>query len=341
MQSPDSTKSSSSNSIESFVPDTLPVQHLTSPTKSNDSINSLKPLKSTSTYTSTNSFAPLTGRFWGDEEDEPPIQSYVHSVDDNMGLSDPQLCVQLEEDLDTSVLNQETPEHLKSTGYLSSLYSDSSPSISKTLHSPSESEYLPSSPINSSPTFSSTPFTPSVPLIKTTTNKAKKKKAKKEQAEIEVMIKAGVSQSAIDFCFRFQWSASTKSSCINPLTSQSCCFHAHLGGVHKSSKIKKILRDKNGNVGSNASGTVIVHPSSPALQFAALSLFPAQFIVQHCVYGIYGVNSSPLLIFIFPLQHSIQSIFTAVTDLADSAVHTAATFLCFFAHIMLKNWLFL
>ncbi|KAM7506456.1 hypothetical protein LguiA_016909 [Lonicera macranthoides] len=138
----------------------------------------------------------------GDEKEEPPIQSFVHSAEENLGLSDPQLCIELGEDLDTSVLNQDTPDNLKGTGYLSSLYSDSSPSISKTLYSPSESDYQPSSPLNTSPSTSSSPFTPSVPLIVTTTNKAKKRQAKKEQAEKEAMLRAGISQSSIDFCFR-------------------------------------------------------------------------------------------------------------------------------------------
>ncbi|KAM7495737.1 hypothetical protein LguiB_030346 [Lonicera macranthoides] len=225
MQSHDSINSSSTNSVESFVPDTLPAKQHTSPTMSNDSINSYKPTQSPSINTSSNSFAPLTGKFWGDEEDEPPIQSFVHSAEENMGLSDPQLCVQLEEDLDTSVLNQETPEHLKSTGYISSLYSDSSPSISKTLQSPSESEYQPSSPINSSPNSSSTPFTPAVPLIITTSNKAKKKKAKKDQAKIDAMIKAGLSQPLQ----RSHRSSFHSSSCQKQLPAHS---HSSTKSVH-------------------------------------------------------------------------------------------------------------
>ncbi|KAM7509732.1 hypothetical protein LguiB_008607 [Lonicera macranthoides] len=73
MQSPDSINSSSTNSVESFVPDTLPAKHHTSPSMSNDTINSYNPTQSPSINTSSNSFAPLTGKFWGDEEDEPPI----------------------------------------------------------------------------------------------------------------------------------------------------------------------------------------------------------------------------------------------------------------------------
>ncbi|KAM7513481.1 hypothetical protein LguiB_012356 [Lonicera macranthoides] len=198
----DSDLSSSINSVESIVPNTFPDKLHTSANRSSDSIHSSTPTQPTSFSSSSNRFAPLTGKFWGDEEEEPPIQSFIHSAEENLGLSDPRLCIELGEDLDTSVLNQDTPDNLKGTGYLSSLYSDSSPSISRTLYSPSESEYQPSSPINTSPSTSSPPFTPSVPLIVTTTNKAKKRQAKKEQAEKEAMLRAGISQSSIDFCFR-------------------------------------------------------------------------------------------------------------------------------------------
>ncbi|KAM7506454.1 hypothetical protein LguiA_016907 [Lonicera macranthoides] len=188
-------------------------------------------LKCHSPNSFTNKFAPLSGKFWGDEEDEAPIQSFEHSADENLGLSDLQLCIQLEADSDNSVLNQDTPENFKSIGYLSSLYTDSSPCASRTLLTSSESEYQPSSPTqNSSPSINITPFTPTVPLLTATTNKAKNKHAKKIQAEKEEMLKAGISQSSIDFCFR------------NEGTKEQ------FDGVYKSPKNKEILRDRNGFV---------------------------------------------------------------------------------------------
>ncbi|KAM7521362.1 hypothetical protein LguiA_011264 [Lonicera macranthoides] len=122
-----------------------------------------------------NKFASLSGKFWGDEEDEPAIQTFVHSADENLADSKPYQCIQIGEDIDQSVLNQETPENIKNTGYLSSLCSDSSHSLSKKLHSPSDSDYSlfnASDPISSPDQLSSSP---SIPLLTYTTSKAKNK----------------------------------------------------------------------------------------------------------------------------------------------------------------------
>ncbi|KAM7526939.1 hypothetical protein LguiB_030349 [Lonicera macranthoides] len=122
-----------------------------------------------------NKFASLSGKFWGDEEDEPAIQTFVHSADENLADSKPYQCIQIGEDKDQSVLNQETPENIKNTGYLSSLCSDSSHSLSKKLHSPSDSDYSlfnASDPISSPDQLSSSP---SIPLLTYTTSKAKNK----------------------------------------------------------------------------------------------------------------------------------------------------------------------
>ncbi|KAM7501096.1 hypothetical protein LguiA_025510 [Lonicera macranthoides] len=179
------SKHNDSQSVESFVPNTEP-----------DQSNPKHKQNSQQHHISTNKFAPLSGKFWGDEEDEPPIQTFVHSADEVMAETDPHQCIQLGEDIDQSVLNQETPENMKNTGYLSSLYSDSSPSLNYNIHSPTDSSY---SPHKDSDHLSSSP---SIPLLTYTTSKAKNKQAKKIQKEMEEMVKAGVPQASIDWCFR-------------------------------------------------------------------------------------------------------------------------------------------
>ncbi|KAM7517591.1 hypothetical protein LguiB_016553 [Lonicera macranthoides] len=137
----DSQNSTSSNSVESFVPNLVPKKNHSPTPKSKNSSHTSSSSPYHSPKSNTNKFALLSGRFWGDEEDEPSIQSFEHSANENLGLSDPQLCIQLEEDSENSVLNQETPEYFKSTGYLSSLFIDSSTYASRTLLTSSESEH--------------------------------------------------------------------------------------------------------------------------------------------------------------------------------------------------------
>ncbi|KAM7501097.1 hypothetical protein LguiB_000001 [Lonicera macranthoides] len=147
------SKHNDSQSVESFVPNTEP-----------DQSNPKHKQNSQQHHISTNKFAPLSGKFWGDEEDEPPIQTFVHSADEVMAETDPHQCIHLGEDIDQSVLNQETPENMKNTGYISSLYSDSSPSLNYNIHSPTDSSY---SPHKDSDHLSSSP---SIPLLTYTTS---------------------------------------------------------------------------------------------------------------------------------------------------------------------------
>ncbi|KAM7473078.1 hypothetical protein LguiA_011261 [Lonicera macranthoides] len=153
------------------------------------------PINDTTTnlMNSNTSFAQLNQEDAGDEENDPPIQSFEHSADENAACNDTPMCIQLLKDKDSSVLNQDIPEQLKNTGYLSSLYTDSSPSINKALQSPSNSDYHPhiQTPISSSPPLSE--FTPSVPLLTNTTSKAKNKKLRIINDQKAAMLKAGIS----------------------------------------------------------------------------------------------------------------------------------------------------
>ncbi|KAM7459722.1 hypothetical protein LguiA_036716 [Lonicera macranthoides] len=172
--SPSPHHSLSPQSVESFVPNTISDQQC--PPISNDNMP-IVPLCSNDTHTSnsqSNRFAPLSGKFWGNEEEEPPIQSFEHSADEQFADTNA-LCVQLAADSDPSVLNQLTPENFKNTGYLSSLYTDSSPSATYNLHSPSDSEYIPQSPSSTPSSHSPDNFTPTIPLLTNSISKANKK----------------------------------------------------------------------------------------------------------------------------------------------------------------------
>ncbi|KAM7489994.1 hypothetical protein LguiB_027478 [Lonicera macranthoides] len=346
------SKHNDSQSVESFVPNTEP-----------DQSNPKHKQNSQQHHISTNKFAPLSGKFWGDEEDEPPIQTFVHSADEIMEETDPHQCIQLGEDIDQSVLNQETPENMKNTGYLSSLYSDSSPSLNYNIHSPTDSSY---SPHKDSNHLSSSP---SIPLLTYPTNKAKNKQAKKIQKEMEEMVKAGIPQASIDclrhrfllqFCWKCHYSVTFNYYASQlQFTTQSknrqlhfhstdiracshnlhCCYseilllRAQIGGVNKSPMYKEILRDRNGFVDyrNRASGVAADHSKPSFLLFAIHSLSSANpnlsALDQLCVHGILGYGSSPQLNCIYSVQHSIQS--TSVATLADYADFSAATVLCF------------
>ncbi|KAM7517413.1 hypothetical protein LguiA_006996 [Lonicera macranthoides] len=136
----------------------------------------------------------------GDEEEEPPIQSFEHSADEQFADTNA-LCVQLAADSDPSVLNQLTPENFKNTGYLSSLYTDSSPSATYNLHSHSDSEYIPQSPSSTPSSHSPDNFTPTIPLLTNTTSKANKKHARAIQKQKNEMLKLGIPQASIELCF--------------------------------------------------------------------------------------------------------------------------------------------
>ncbi|KAM7506455.1 hypothetical protein LguiA_016908 [Lonicera macranthoides] len=239
----DSPKSSSINSVESIVPNTYPDKLPTPANRSTDSIHSNTPTTLTSFSSSSNRFAPLTGKFWVDEEEEPPIQSFVHSAEENLGLSDPQLWIELGEDLDTSVLNQDTPDNLKGTGIMKVLW-----------------------------------------------------------------------------CNYERYRAIRLPCCF--ICPQILNLKAQFDGVNKSPNNKEILRDRNGYVDNriSASDLAAVQPSPSTMLSAVHSLSSAQFnlsaSVQHCIYGILGSGSSPLLILIFSFQHSIQSASSAVAALA-------------------------
>ncbi|KAM7513482.1 hypothetical protein LguiB_012357 [Lonicera macranthoides] len=198
--SPSPHHSLSPQSVESFVPNTISDQQC--PPISNDNMP-IVPLCSNDTHTSnsqSNRFAPLSGKFWGNEEEEPPIQSFEHSADEQFADTNA-LCVQLAADSDPSVLNQLTPENFKNTGYLSSLYTDSSPSATYNLHSPSDSEYIPQSPSSTPSSHSPDNFTPTIPLLTNSISKANKKHVRAIQKQKDEMLKLGIPQASIELCF--------------------------------------------------------------------------------------------------------------------------------------------
>ncbi|KAM7492871.1 hypothetical protein LguiB_027480 [Lonicera macranthoides] len=271
-------------------------------------------------------FAPLSGKFWGDEEEEPPIQSFAHSADEILADSTPQQCIQLGEDLDLSILNQETPDNLKQAGYLSSLCSDSSPSLNKNLHSPSDSEFLPSSKSDSSVSFS-----PRIPLLTCTTSKAKNKQARLIQKQKEEMIKLGIPQSSIDFCFQHKCTMGLASQGADSSSTHDTVTDLNklsLNLIQVSSCYSVWLRLSFDRTRIGASGLTAVQSCTSTLLSAVHSLSTAQFThsasVQQCFYGIFGSGSNQLLVIIFSVQYSIQSASSAVAALADSADLIAA-----------------
>ncbi|KAM7489995.1 hypothetical protein LguiB_027479 [Lonicera macranthoides] len=279
------SKQNDSQSVESFVPNTEPEQSSPKHKQNSQHLHSI-----------TNRFAPLSSKFWGDEEEEPPIQTFVHSADEIMEETEPHQCIQLGEDIDQSVLNQETPENMKNTCYLSSLYSDSSPSLNYNIHSPTDSSY---SPLKDSDQMSSSP---SIPLLTYTTSKAKNKQARKIQKEMEDMVRAGVPQASIDWCYRNEPSGGPQSQESN--AHDQLCDHGILG--NGSSPLLTIFYSVQHSIQSAISSVAIL---ADYADFSAATVLCPLFI-DNCF-----VDCSP-------------------------SVHKAIIVLSFLEHNILKNWLF-